>query len=95
MSASATRRRFLTGALAAAAGTAMGASREERALAARRATAPAATPSTPTAAAGASAKAGAFPTGTLGDRTVSRIILEIEMSIEIRIPYLRECQRQV
>jgi len=74
MSASATRRRFLTGALAAAAGTAMGASREERALAARRATAPAATPSTPTAAAGASAKAGAFPTGTLGDRTVSRII---------------------
>ena len=40
MDGSATRRRFLTGALAAAAGTAMGTSREERVLAAaRRATA--------------------------------------------------------
>ena len=68
------RRRFLTGALAAAAGTAMGTSCEERVLAAaRRATAPAAASSRPSAGA-AKPSAGAVPAGKLGTRTVSRII---------------------
>ena len=83
MDGTASRRRFLKRAVAAAAGTAVGLSLEEKALLAGRragaATDGGAPPSSPTAGAGEArkpdaAKAGTLPTGTLGDRQVSRII---------------------
>jgi len=82
MDGAASRRRFLKRAVAAAAGTAVGMSLEEKALLAGR-RASAATDggvpsSTPTAADDArrpeGAKAAALPTGKLGDCNVSRII---------------------
>mgnify|MGYP006288079199 CR=1 FL=1 len=80
MDGAASRRRFLKRAVAAAAGTAVGMSLEEKTLLAGRragATGGGATASTPTAGAPekpAAAKAGALPTGKLGGRNVSRII---------------------
>jgi len=70
------RRRFLKRAVAAAAGTAVGMSLEEKALlAGRRAAAPTPPASAPTAADGGKAPASAaLPTGKLGDCDVSRII---------------------
>ena len=76
MDGKANRRRFLKGAIAAAAGTAMGASLEEQALrAATRATDGRAAPSVSAAADASSPQAaGTLPTGKLGGRDVSRII---------------------
>ena len=81
MDGKASRRRFLKRALAAAAGTTVGMSLEEKTLLADRragaATDGRATASTPTAGAPekpAAAKAGTMPTGKLGGRDVSRII---------------------
>jgi len=83
MDGTANRRRFLKRAVAAATGTAVGLSLEERALIAGwragTATGGRAALSSPSAAAGEArtpegAKAGALPTGKLGGRQVSRII---------------------